>query len=347
MLRDVGFALMAAPLVTVIVPTFDHVETLRYSLPTALTQTHERLEVLVVGDGAPEATREIVEDFAAADPRVSYHWFEKGPRNGEAHRHQLLLDQAQGEYVFYLGDDDLWLPDHVETLLAWMRQSAANFACCQPCWVRPDGEPAHRWVVDLAHEWYRNELLAGRNRVPLNCGAHTMELYRALPHGWRTTPVGTPTDLYMWQQILSHPDCVASSSPYTTVIGVPSSERTGASMEARLQELAAWSPTTDPAVRERFYRAAQAAERSGLLAHAAYEAEYTIALGVIEGLVRHQEPMEREVAELKRLADEHQQIAADLQQSVSERDTHLAAIYNSRGWRALERGRRFRRRITR
>jgi GalNAc5-diNAcBac-PP-undecaprenol beta-1,3-glucosyltransferase len=322
----------APPLVTVILPTFDHVETLRYSIPTALAQTHSELELLVVGDGSPDRTREIVAEFAAIDERVHYHHFAKGPRNGEAHRHRLLLDHARGDWVFYLGDDDLWLPDHVERLLGWMLDTGANFGCCQPCWIMPDGAPALRWVVDLSHPWYRTELLEGRNRVPLNCGAHSMQLYEALPHGWRTTPAGTPTDLYMWQQLLEHPDCVATSAPWTSVIGVPASQRTGANVEARVAELAAWSPTTDGSVRERFYLATQDGDR-GLLAHARYEAEYTIALGVVDGLHAHQVNLTEELAAVREqlfsVAAERDQLAAQLH-----------TVYESRGWRALERLRR-------
>lgn len=337
--------------VTIILPTFDHVDTMRYSIPTALAQTHENFELLVVGDGAPTATRAIVEEFAARDDRVRYFEFDKGPRNGEAHRHRLLLDHATGDWVFYLGDDDLWLPDHIELLLGWLVDHDANFGCCQPCWIMPDGAPAHRWVVDLAHPWFRTELLEGRNRVPLNCGAHSMQLYRALPHGWRTTPAGTPTDLYMWQQLLNHPDCVATSAPWTTVIGVPASERADAGIAARTAELAAWSPTLDAHVRERFLRAAQGAE-AGLLAHARYEAEYTIALAVIDGLVGEQQRLGAHIDELasehalerERLAAQLDDVQVAARDQISRRDQELTTIYASRGWRMLERLRRLGRR---
>jgi hypothetical protein len=166
-----------------------------------------------------------------------------------------------------------------------------------------------------------------------------MQLYRALPHGWRTTPTGTPTDLHMWQQILAHPDCVATSSPFTTVIGVPASERAGADMSARVAELAAWSPTTDIEVRERFLRAAQASD-TGLLAHAAYEAEYTIALGVVDGLAAHQDALERELDETRADRDAlHAERDASATR-VHELDCELRRIHASRGWRALERLRR-------
>ena len=48
---------------TVIVPTHDHGQTLRLALASALDQTVADIEVVVVGDGVPDITREIVDEF--------------------------------------------------------------------------------------------------------------------------------------------------------------------------------------------------------------------------------------------------------------------------------------------
>lgn len=268
------------PLVTVLIPTFDHVRTLELSIPTALAQTHDRLEVIVVGDGAPDATRDIVERIALDDDRVSYLGFPKGERNGERHRHEVLTERATGDVVCYLSDDDLWLDDHVETILARMHATDANFVSCQSVWLRPDDAPAHRGVVDLGREWYRNELIAGRNRVSLSSGAHTMDLYHQLPYGWRTTPAGTPTDLYMWQQLLTSPACRAASTTFTTVIGLPDALRRHMTADERYRELAAWNPVGRPDVVVRFLKAVQASE-GGLLPHADLDQQHRAALAVI------------------------------------------------------------------
>jgi hypothetical protein len=74
-----------------------------------------------------------------------------------------------------------------------------------------------------------------------------MDLYRRLPSGWQTTPEGTPTDLYMWQQILAVAGCRAVSGLRPTVLHFPSPDRVGRSTEERLSELDAWVPRlSDP-----------------------------------------------------------------------------------------------------
>jgi GalNAc5-diNAcBac-PP-undecaprenol beta-1,3-glucosyltransferase len=221
---------------TVLIPTHDHGPTLLRSVPSVLAQTVEELEVFVIGDGVPDVTREIMVELRS-DERVTFFDHPKGPRHGEVYRHEALA-QARGEIVCYLSDDDLWLPGHVAQLQALLAD--ADFAHARPLWIDPDDRP-RPWLVDLSRPFYRELLLSAQNRVPLGSAGHTLELYRRLPAGWRTAPAEIPTDLYMWQQILSVPACRAVSGSETTYLHFPSPARKGWSIEARLAELDTWT----------------------------------------------------------------------------------------------------------
>lgn len=234
---------------TVLVPTHDHGPTLLRSIGSALAQTVSDLEVLVVGDGVPEVTRELMAELTSSEPRVTFFDNPKGARHGEEHRH-AALKEAQGEIVCYLSDDDLWLPNHVEQLRALL--SEGDFAHTLPLRIDPEGR-IHHWQVDLELPFYRELLLGGENRVPYSCAGHTLELYRRLPAGWRSGPEGIPSDLHMWQQVLSVPGCRATSGTRPTVLHFPSHERGGWSSEKRLRELDTWTARmTDPAWRDAF-----------------------------------------------------------------------------------------------
>lgn len=224
------------PLATVVIPTFDHGPLLRHAVRSALGQNVDDLELFIVGDGVPPVTREIVAKFGA-DRRVRFFDHPKHPSRGETHRH-AALQAARGEIVCYLSDDDLWLPDHVATMHRLLVD--ADFANTLP--LRIDAAGAFGfYVVDLALSADRELLLKGTNRVPLSCAAHTLAAYRALPHGWRTTPRGTATDLSMWQQFLAEPTCRAVSGTRPTVLNFPSPLRADWTDAARLAELAWWS----------------------------------------------------------------------------------------------------------
>ncbi len=185
---------------TVLVPTFDHGPTLNYAVRSALDQTVADIEVFIVGDGVPPLARGFIEELVGEDSRVRLFTNDKGPRHGEIHRARAL-EEASGEIVCYLSDDDLWLPDHLEVMRELLEE--ADFAHCLPVRVEPDGSIGV-WPVDLTKEADRELLLSGENRIPLSCSGHTLAAYRRLPHGWRTTPDNVPTDLYMFQQFLVH-----------------------------------------------------------------------------------------------------------------------------------------------
>jgi glycosyltransferase involved in cell wall biosynthesis len=222
---------------TVLVPTHDHGPTLLRSVPSILAQTVEDMEVFVIGDGVPDVTREVMAELTAADERVRFFDNPKGPRHGEIHRH-AALEEARGEIVCFLSDDDLWLPGHLEQLRTLLADS--DFAHARPFWIDTEGRP-RPWLVDLERPFYRGLLLSGENRVPHGCAGLTLELYRRLPAGWRTTPDGTPTDLYMWQQILSVPNCRAVSGSRPTSLHFPSPLRTGWTLDERLVEIDTWA----------------------------------------------------------------------------------------------------------
>ena len=237
---------------TVLIPTHDHGPTLLHSVPSALAQTVSELEVLVVGDGAPDETRELMAELVAADERVRFFDNPKGERHGEAHRH-AALQEARGQIVCYLCDDDLWLPQHVELVREALQ--GADFVATQPVHVTPEGELLS-WPADLSNPWFREQMLSGAaNFVPLSSAGHTLELYRRLPVGWSAAPTSTFTDIFMWQKILRLPGVRARSVYRPTVIHFPSSQRRGWTPEARAAEIEPWAErVSDPMRRQQLTR---------------------------------------------------------------------------------------------
>jgi hypothetical protein len=130
------------------------------------------------------------------------------------------------------------MPDHIERLQALLEN--ADFAHTLSGHILPDGE-LKMFPTNLALRPFRELQLNGSNRVALSCAAHTMALYRRLPHGWRETPKGIYTDLYMFEQILAMKDCRAASGHWPTALTFPSPPRKGWSSEQRVAEMQHWA----------------------------------------------------------------------------------------------------------
>jgi glycosyltransferase involved in cell wall biosynthesis len=235
---------------TVIVPTHDHGPTLYESVGSALNQTVREIEVFIIGDGVPDITREIVADLMAQDGRVRFFDHPKNSRHGEIYRHQALAE-ARGEIVCYLDDDDLWLPEHLEYMRELLRQ--ADFAHSLSLYINPDGSVGGVYAMDLALPVYRESILTGFSQIHMVGAAHTRSMYQRLPYGWRTTPQGIYSDLYMWQQFMEQPACRAVSGMRPTALAFPSPQRLTHTIEQRVAELKEWNAKlADPERRHRF-----------------------------------------------------------------------------------------------
>jgi glycosyltransferase involved in cell wall biosynthesis len=237
---------------TVLIPTHDHGPLLLRAARSALAQSVRELELFIVGDGVTPATREAVDALGREDARVRFFDRPKGPRNGEAYRH-AVLGEARGRIVCYLCDDDLWLPDHVETMERCLAR--ANIVPARP---RVVGGRRKVGSVDRAYYRERMQRDPPFNVMGLSSGAHTLELYRRLPFGWRTAPEGLATDLHMWRQILACPDAIPAVAPHLTVLSFPAPARRSMSLAERAEELDRWVARLAPEERlslEREYAA--------------------------------------------------------------------------------------------
>jgi glycosyltransferase involved in cell wall biosynthesis len=234
---------------TIVIPTFNHGPTLRESVGCALEQTVAEIEVFIVGDGVSDLTREIAADLIRADGRVRFFDNPKGPRTGEIYRHQALAE-ARGEIVCYLSDDDLWLPDHVER----MRELLDEADYANALMVHMDAAGSLGVApLDLLYPGERELVVLGRKGTSLSSMTHTLEMYRRLPYGWRTTPDGIYTDYYMQQQFLREASCRAVSGTRPTMLKFKSPERAGWTLEQRAAELEKWrGKFRNPAEREKF-----------------------------------------------------------------------------------------------
>ncbi|MGH2956787.1 MAG: glycosyltransferase [Solirubrobacterales bacterium] len=99
-----------APSVSVVIPTHQRRDLVRQAVRSVLAQTYRDFELIVVDDGSSDGTREALDGL---DPRIRYRW---QPNRGAGAARNAGLRLARGSIVAFLDSDNLWTPEHLETL---------------------------------------------------------------------------------------------------------------------------------------------------------------------------------------------------------------------------------------
>lgn len=103
---------MSAPLVTVLIDTYNYGQYIEEAVESALAQEfpRKRREILVVDDGSTDDTAERLKKYCD-----SIRYLRK-PNGGQASAFNLGFAEARGEIVATLDADDLWLPGKLRRL---------------------------------------------------------------------------------------------------------------------------------------------------------------------------------------------------------------------------------------
>ena len=115
-----------APLVSVILPTFDRLPLLRQAVASVVAQTFADWELIVADDGSTDGTHEWLATLD--DPRI--RTIRLAHTGLPPRARQAGLDVARGGWVAFLDSDDLWLP---EKLALQLRQLAEHPSCDWSC----------------------------------------------------------------------------------------------------------------------------------------------------------------------------------------------------------------------
>jgi glycosyltransferase involved in cell wall biosynthesis len=111
--------------VSVIIPTYKRSEFLERAIESVLNQSYSNLEIVVVDDNEIDSRYRIDTEKEmlkySKDPRVVYI---KNKRNvGGALARNIGINQATGDYIAFLDDDDIYLQDKIKDQLEYMLET--------------------------------------------------------------------------------------------------------------------------------------------------------------------------------------------------------------------------------
>jgi glycosyltransferase involved in cell wall biosynthesis len=127
---------MTSPFVTSLIPAFNAAATIRRAIDSALGQTYQNLEVVVVDDGSRDTTSEIAASYERDDVRL----IRLSSNQGASGAVNEGIAAAKGEFIAFLDADDEWLPTKLAKQIAALQSNPrAVMATCGCRFVDGDG----------------------------------------------------------------------------------------------------------------------------------------------------------------------------------------------------------------
>ena len=100
--------MMKTPLVSILVPAFNAQEWIADTLHSAIAQTWENKEIIIVNDGSTDQTVAIARKFESESVRIITQ-----KKQGAAAARNKAFSLSRGDYIQWLDADDLLSPDKI------------------------------------------------------------------------------------------------------------------------------------------------------------------------------------------------------------------------------------------
>lgn len=124
--------------VSIIIPIYNVKQYMQKTVESAMGQTEQEIEIILVDDGSTDGSGELCDSFGETDKRIKVIHKENG---GLSSARNAGTEVASTEYVMYLDGDDYLRQDAVERCLETMKQYPSDFIQFLYQEVREGNEP--------------------------------------------------------------------------------------------------------------------------------------------------------------------------------------------------------------
>lgn len=192
------------PLVSVILPSYNHEKHVGLALDSVLSQSFGDYELLISDDCSTDGTVDVIRRYE--DERIQLHVYAEN--QGATINHKYLIDRARGKYVALINSDDLWLPKKLEKQVAYLEAHPDCGACFSDAEIIDENGNQLTVYREVFHqpnrtqaEWYAHFYHFG------NCLSHPSilirtEIYREL--GVYHLALRQLPDFEMWVRLIKH-----------------------------------------------------------------------------------------------------------------------------------------------
>jgi len=107
------------PLVSVIMPTYNHAKFIGKAIDSVLNQTYKNLELIVIDNYSDDDTEKIVDSYE--DKRIIYLKFRNNGIIAASRNHGIK--HSHGDYIAFLDSDDWWYPEKLKVVANYFQKA--------------------------------------------------------------------------------------------------------------------------------------------------------------------------------------------------------------------------------
>ena len=151
-------------LISICIPTYSRLDYLKQSVQSCLDQTYPNIEICVSQDPKKDGPdREIMEWCQQQMLQIPLFTYNLNTENlGLAGNWNECVQIASGKYMIIIGDDDILLPDFIQSLVNQLEAGRADVAFSNQYFIDEKGQVLHAYTEEANAAYHRNDLPHGR-----------------------------------------------------------------------------------------------------------------------------------------------------------------------------------------
>jgi glycosyltransferase involved in cell wall biosynthesis len=189
-----------SPLVSIVIPTYNHAPMLQRALATVVEQTYQNWNAIVVNNFSTDDTLEVVAAFN--DPRIQCVNFRNNGVIGASRNEGIAL--ATGKYVAFLDSDDTWFPTKLEKCVEIL-ESGSDLVCHAEYWI-DESRKSRLVAYGPSEAATHHSLIYKGNRISTSATVVRAALLKEV-HGFDVSPELISTEDYdLWIRLAAKSD---------------------------------------------------------------------------------------------------------------------------------------------
>lgn len=187
---------MKTNLVSIVIPCYNNEKTILETIESAINQTYQYIEIVVVNDGSTDNSDNIIRKIVATNKNVNYIKHENsGPSNS---RNKGLL-ASNGSYLVFVDGDDLIYPEFIEKYVSeFIKNPQTKLVYSKAEYF---GDKKGEWIL----KDYSRKTFIGENCIPIFAMVRREDFIEA---GMFDTKLNYLEDWDLWITILKSNDTV-------------------------------------------------------------------------------------------------------------------------------------------